>query len=98
MYTSQALSNHNNNDTASIVLHSLENFSAKISVQPLAHAALGSLQEFDRKDKSTTIPLLDQVELVAEKIGNDLVEVGISKLMGLALGNINTIKKEEGLM
>ena len=35
---------------------------------------------------------------MAERTGNDLVEVGISKLKGLALGDINTIRKEEGLM
>ena len=40
-----------------------------------------------------TIPLLDQLYLVAERIGNDPVEVGISKLKGLALGDINTIRK-----
>ena len=42
-----------------------------------------------------TIPWLDQVELVAERTGNDLIEVGISKLRGLTLGDINTIRKEE---
>ena len=45
-----------------------------------------------------TIPWLDQFEVVAERTGNDPVEVGISKLKGLALGDINTIRKEEGLM
>ena len=55
----------------------------KISVQPLAHAALGSIQELNGKDKSATIPWLDQVKLVAEKTGNDLVEVGITKLTEL---------------
>ena len=67
LYASQALSDHTNNDTASIVLNSLEKFSVKISVQPLGHAVLGSIQEFDGKDKSATISWLDQVKLVAEK-------------------------------
>ena len=44
-----------------------------------------------------TIPWLDQVKLVAERTGNDLVEVGISKLKGLAPSDSNTIRKEEGL-
>ena len=39
----------------------------------------------------------DQVELVAERTGFDLLEVGISKLKGLALGDISTIHKQEGL-
>ena len=66
------------------MLNALEKFSAKISVQPLAQAVLGSIQEFDGKDKATTIPWLDQIKLVAERISNDLVKVGISKLQGYA--------------
>ena len=31
---------------------------------------------------------------MVERTGNDLVEVGINKLKGLALGDINTIRKE----
>ena len=31
------------------MLHALENFTAKISVQPLAQAVLGSIQEFHMK-------------------------------------------------
>ena len=40
---------------------------------------------------------LDQVELVVERPCLDLLEVGISKLKGLAIGDISTIHKEEGL-
>ena len=79
------------------MINALENFTAKISVQPLAQAAFGSIQEFDGNDKTSTIPWLDQVKLVAERTGNDPVKVGISKLKELALGDINTIRKEEGL-
>ena len=56
-----------NNDSTSIMLNALENFTAKISMQQLAQAALGSIQELDGKDKATTIPWLDQVELVVER-------------------------------
>ena len=66
LYAFQALPNHTNNDT-SIVLNALENVSAKNSVQPLAKAVPGSTQEFDRKDKETTIPWPNQVKLVVEK-------------------------------
>ena len=59
-HASQALPNHSNNDTASIVLNALENFSAKISMQLLAQAVLASIQEFNGKDKAMTIPWLDQ--------------------------------------
>ena len=71
-----------------------ENFTAKISVQPLAQAALVSIQEFDGNDKAATIPWLDQVELVVERTGNDQVEVHISKLKGLALDDINIVIKK----
>ena len=63
-------------------------------MQPLAQAALRSIQEFNGNDKAATIPWLDQVQLVAERTANNPVEVGISKLNGLALGDINTIGKE----
>ena len=63
----------------------------------MAQAALRSIQEFDGNDKVATIPWLDPVELVAERTGNDPVEVGIIRLKGLALGDINTIRREEGL-
>ena len=67
-------------------------------MQPLDQALLGSIQELNGKDKATTIPCFDQVKLVAERTVNDPVEVGINKLKGLAPGNINTIRKEEGLI
>ena len=47
--------------------------------------------------RQATIPWLDQVKLVAERTSINPVKVGISKLKGLALGDINTIRKEEGL-
>ena len=79
------------------MINALETFTAKISVQPLTQTALGSIQEFDGNNKVATMPWLDQVELVAERTGNDPVEVGISKLKWIAFGDINTIRKEEGL-
>ena len=60
------------------MINALENLTAKISVQPLAQAALGSIQESDGNDKAARIPWLNQVELVAERTGKDSVEVGIS--------------------
>ena len=79
------------------MINALENFTFKVAVQLLAQAALGSIQEFDGNDKVATITWLDLVQLVAERTGNDPVEVGISKLKGLALCDINTIRKEDGL-
>ena len=85
--------NTDNNSTI-VVLNALENISAK---QALAQSTLNSIQEFDDSNREATIPWLDQVELVAEQTGIDSSEVGINKLKGLTLGNINTICKEEGL-
>ena len=58
---------------------------------------LGSISNFDGKDKTVTIPWLHQVEQVTERTGNDHVKVGVSKLKGLTLGNIPIVRKEEGL-
>ena len=78
-------------------LERIENFTAKVSIQLMAHLALGSTPDFDGKDKTMTISWLDQVEQVTERTDNDLVEVGMIKLKGLTLGNITTVRKEEGL-
>ena len=68
-----------------------------MSVQ-LTQLVVGSIPDFNGKDKTVTIPWLDQVEQVTERTGNDLVEVGMSKLKGLTLGNISTVRKKESLM
>ena len=77
-------------------LERLGNFIAKVSIQP--QLALGCIPDFDGKDKAVTIPWLDQVEHVTKRTGNNLVEVGMSKLKGLTLGDISPVRKEEGLM
>ena len=82
------------NNSTTVVLNALESFSAK---QALAPSTLNTIQEFDSSNKERIIPWLDQVELVAKRTGIDPLEVGISKLKGLALDNINTTHKEEGL-
>ena len=41
---------------------------------------------------------LDHIKMVVEKYGTDPLEIGISKLKGLALGDINAICKEGNLM
>ena len=74
-----------------VVLNALENFSTK---QALAQSTLNSIQEFDGSDREATIPWLDQVKLVTERTSIDTLEVGISKLKGSAIGNINTICKQ----
>ena len=58
---------------------------------------LNTIQEYDGTNKEATIPWLDQVELVVERIGIDSLEVGFSKLKGPALADISIVHKEEGL-
>ena len=90
---SQTLPN-THNYSATVVINALESFSAK---QALEHSTHNALQEFDGNDRESTLSWLDWVELVAERTDFDPLEVGISKLKGLALGDISTIHKEEGL-
>ena len=59
--------------------------------------SLSSIKEYDRSDREATISWLDHVELVAEKMGIVPLEVGISKLQGIALGDINAMCKEGNL-
>ena len=89
-----ALSN-THNDSATVVINALESFSAK---QTLAQSRLNAIQEFDGSDRELMLSWLEQVELVAERTGFDPLEVGISQLKGLVLGDISTIHKEEGLL
>ena len=58
---------------------------------------LNALQEYDGSDREATIPWLVHVEFVAKRKGIDLLEVGISKLKGLALADISIVHKKEGL-
>ena len=52
------------------------------------------IKEYDISDREATIPLLDHIELVAEKMGIDPLKMGISKLQGTALGDINALHKK----
>ena len=79
----QHLANTENNST-SVVLNALESISGN---QALAQSTFNSTQEFDGSNREATILWLDQVELVAKRTGIDPLEVGISKLKGLALGD-----------
>ena len=56
--------------------------------------SLNSIKEYDGSDREVTIPWLDHIKLVAKKMGKDPLEVGISKLQGTALGDINARHKE----
>ena len=59
---------------------------------------INSIQEFDGTNLEATIPWLDHIESLARKIGFDLVEVGMNKLKGLVVCNINAASKEGTLL
>ena len=84
--------NANNNNVN--VINALVNYSTK---QALTQSMLNALQEYGSGDREATISWLDQVELTTENSGIDPLEIVISKLKGLALVDISTLHKEEGL-
>ena len=76
-------------------LHVLDSYSSK---QALTQMTLNSIQEYDGTNKDATILWLDYIKILTEKTGIDPLEQGISKLKGLALGDINALCKEGHLM
>ena len=56
--------------------------------------AINSIQEFDGTNPEATIPWLGHIKSVTKKIGFDPIEVGMSKLNGLVLCEINAASKE----
>ena len=55
---------------------------------------MNSIQEFNGTNWEATIPWLDHVKGVAKKKGFDPMEIGMSKLKGTALHDINAANKE----
>ena len=60
--------------------------------------AMNLIQEFDGMNQEAIIPWLDHVKGVANKMGFDPPEIGMSKLKGMALCNINAASKEGTLL
>ena len=52
------------------------------------------IQEFNGTSQEATILWLDHIEAIAKKMGFDPLEIGKSKLKGMALCNINVASKE----
>ena len=55
------------------------------------------IQEFIGTDREATIPWLDHVEAIAKKTGIDPLVVGMCKLKGTTLCDVNAISKEGNL-
>ena len=59
--------------------------------------AMNSIQEFNGTGREAAIPWLDHVKAIARKTGFDPLEIGMSKLKGTTLCNVNAICKEGNL-
>ena len=67
------------------------------SWQVLMQMAMNSIQELDGTDREATVPWLDHIEAIARKMGFDPLEIGMSKLKGMDLCDVNAISKEGNL-
>ena len=81
-------------DSGINLIIALEGYSLQQILTPMV---MNLVQEFVGTDREATIPWLDQVKAIAKKMGLDLLEVGMSKLKGAALCNVNAISKEGNL-
>ena len=67
------------------------------SRQVLTQMAMNLMQEFNGTNPEATIPWLDHIEDVTKKTGFKPVEIGMNKLEGTALHDINAATKEGSL-
>ena len=81
-------------DSGINIINALEGYSL---FQVLMQMAMNLIQEFNSMDRKATIPWLDHIEGVARKTGFDPLEIGMIKLKGMALCNVNAISKEGNL-
>ena len=69
----------------------LDSYSSKQAITQMTHNAI---PEYNGSDKAATILWLDHIMILAENTGIDPLKVGISKLRGLAMGNITAMCRE----
>ena len=84
-----------NNDNNTNFLTASEGYPTR---QAITQTLPNLIQKYDGNNRKATILWLNHIELVAEMMGIDPLEVGISKLRGIALSDINTIHRESNLM
>ena len=72
-------------------LNKLTKFFAKMQNQPLATVTLSTINWFDGMDKFNTMSWLEQVEVVAERNNQVPLEVGMAKLKGAPLYDVQKI-------
>ena len=76
------------------LMSALEGYS---SWQVLMQSTVNFIQEFDGTDREATILWLDHVKAIV-KTGFNPLELGMSKLKGTALGNVNAVSKDGNLL
>ena len=96
----------NSNRSVSIIsagLEKLANVNEKLvdnvqclSRNPLQQAALDAINSFDGSNKAETTSWLEQIELLAERGKESVVEIVMAKLKGNLQQLISTLKKETG--
>ena len=59
--------------------------------------AMNLIQEFNGTNQEATIPWLDHVAAFAKKTGFNPLEIGMSKLKGMSLCDVNAISQEGNL-
>ena len=69
-----------------------------LSKNPLQQAALDAVSSFDGSNRADTTSWLEQVELLAKRGKESMVEIAMAKLKGNPLRVISTLKKETGLI
>ena len=77
------------------IINALEGYT---SWQVLMQMAMNLIQEFDGTNWEATIPWLDHIEAIAKKTGFNPLGIGMSKLKGMAVCNINVASKEGTLL
>ena len=89
-YNNTNVDNHTNVNSP----NSLNVWDSYSSKQAITQTTLNSIPKYDWSNKVATILWLDHTEMVAENTDINLLKVGISKLKGLALGDITAIHKK----
>ena len=77
------------------IVNALDSYSSR---QVLVQIMMNLIQEFDGTNQEATILWLDHVEGVTKKMGNNPLEISISKLKSMALHDVNAASKEDTLL
>ena len=77
------------------IVNALDSYSSRRQV--LMQMVMNSIQEYDGTNPEVTIPWLDHISAVPKKTDFDPVEIGMSKLKGMTLHDVNTASKEGSL-